>query len=45
MVSKHRPPDTVSVQNETLEMQVHEGAVRRPLRYEAHCIFSFLDEV
>ena len=45
MVSKHHPPDTVPVQNETLEMQVHDGAVRRPLRYEAHRIFFFLDEV
>ena len=26
-------------------MQVHEGAVRRPLRYEAHRIFFFLEEV
>ena len=47
MVSKHHPPDTVPVQNETLEMQVHDGAAR-PLRYEAHRIFFFfffLDEV
>jgi hypothetical protein len=45
MVSKHHPPDTVPVQNETREMQVHDGAVRRPLRQEAHRIFFFLDEV
>jgi hypothetical protein len=48
MVSKHHPPDTVPVQNETLETQVHDGAARRLLRYEAHRIFFFfffLDEV